>query len=516
MRKIVALLAAAGAMTAPASASPTRALGPAVVEVNDIDEALKAIAEYDGDRLFRDEAYALQILAHVETLRRSSHYVGQAQGPIDHVRMLALIGSGQAQEALAQATRLTRTSPGDPDLHYLTFLLGLETGSDRTLEELELADRSIRSEAHRIAFREALDTDTVFHFLRPFHHAKDKAKTARAAQTLLNLGWPGPHKLDLADSLRFQVAEGLLVQGDVAGAKRQIFALQSTRPVLRTLISRKWDAVRESGDPNERLAQAIAASDEASASALRQNPGDPELLLARSQALRSVGKDSEALQLLLPKAENLEWVKENGENGFWVVNEAAYALTAVKREKEAVALMQELLSLGLAEHPALINMAINSAGIRADSGDYRGAANYATLLATEHADIASPYGHMWMWAVAACGHALAGDSQAAGPWLAKLKAGEADNPAALTRSLLCANDIDGAAASVIRRLEGDDPDDMLIALQDYSEGAELSPAARILEGRLRQVVSRPDVQAAIAKHGRVMKVPLSRIYWGMF
>ena len=78
------------------------------------------------------------------------------------------------------------------------------------------------------------------------------------------------------------------------------------------------------------------------------------------------------------------------------------------------------------------------------------------------------------------------------------------------------HDLDGVAASVIKRLEGDDPEHMLLALQDYSEGPVLPDTKKTLEDRFRQVVTRSGVQAAIAKHGRVMKVPLSRTYWGLF
>lgn len=57
---------------------------------------------------------------------------------------------------------------------------------------------------------------------------------------------------------------------------------------------------------------------------------------------------------------------------------------------------------------------------------------------------------------------------------------------------------------------------MLIALQDYTAGPPLHGSAALLDQRLTEVKARPDVQAAIARHGRVIKVPLSRIYWGMF
>jgi len=507
MRYVILLLAAA----ATAAAAP-----PATGQDKTAREAPGIGDEIDAERLLREKAYAEQVLAQIEALRKSDQYSGDLRGQIDRLRMLALIGSDRLQDAFSQATQLTKAYPGDPSLHYTAFLLGVETGSDRTLEELEAADRSIVSKKDRATFREALQTDTVAYFRRPFFIAKDKDRIGRSAQTLLNFEWPGPLQLEYEDRLRLDVADRLLVRGDQAGAKKLVFALRTASPVLETLIVRKWDPIRDTGDPAERLAQSIAASDEATRQAHFEKPDDLELLLRRAQFLRSVGKEAEALQLMLPKTENLEWIKEQGEDAYWIANEASYALIALKREKEAVTLMERLLSISLAENPMLISMAINSIGVRIDAGDFRGAADYAELLATRHADMASPYGDMWMWEGAVCAHTHAGSPDRAGPWLAKLKAGEKDNPAALTRALLCVNDLDGAAASVIRRLNGDDPEDMLKALQDYTIGPDLPRTRKLLEDRLREVIARPGVQAAIASKGRLMKVPLSRIYWGMF
>ncbi|HUE78967.1 MAG TPA: hypothetical protein VMN38_04995 [Sphingomicrobium sp.] len=513
--RILTALVVAGAAAAAFPAIAAQQPKPPIA-VADIEESLRAISDIDQERLFKDKSYAQLLLAHLEVVRRSSHYSGETKMHIDRLRMLALTGSGQTKEAYVQATELTRAAPGEPNLHYFAFLLAGDVDSERALDELEFADRSITSVTDRDRFLAFLASDTVNRFRQPFFMAKDRPRIAQSAQVLLNLGWPGVHKLELADNLRMQAAEGLMAKGDVAGAKQLVFSVRTTNAVLQSLISNKWEVLRDSGDPNERLAQSIAASDEATESAVLANSDDLESLLYRAQFLRSVGKSSEALQLILPKAHDLEWVKERGEEGFWIVNEAAYALVDLRREKEAVALMQKLLSIGLSENPRLISMAINSVGIMADAGDYKGAADYAAMLATKHAGIASPYGEMWMWEGAACGNSFAGNLQAAQPWLAKLKAGEKDNPAALTRALLCANDIDGAAAAVIKRLNGDDPEDMLQALQDFTAGPDLPAAKKTLEERLRQAIARPDVQAAIAKHGRVMKVPLSRTYWGMF
>ncbi len=84
------------------------------------------------------------------------------------------------------------------------------------------------------------------------------------------------------------------------------------------------------------------------------------------------------------------------------------------------------------------------------------------------------------------------------------------------RGLLCANDLDGAASQIIERLNGHDASRMLVALQNYTIPGTGSASAQLLNERLERVVARPAVAAAIASKGRILKLPLSRTYWGMF
>lgn len=515
MRFTIGILAAALLIAAgqPAQAQNN----PAKSTENDaVQAALHALAESDSQRVTTDKAYAAEMLGHVETVRKSDAYTGERRDAIDRLRMFALMGMGKIKEAHDQSVELLKRDPTHPGTHYFALLFAVELGGDLALAQLEQADLSLRDKAARAELADALDVDFIYFLRRPFNEANDKAKLGRSAQLLLNLGVPGPNFPETADSFRLDIADDLLARGDVAGARKMVHSIQMVVPVVSSLIGKRWSPTWEFVEPTERLAQSIAATDEATERAMRADPKDTRLLLMRAQHLRSVGKEEEALRLLLPKAENFDWVKAEGEYGYWIVNEAAYALVSLNRVKEAVALMNRLMTVGLEGNSVLISMAINSAEIMMDAGDYQRAAEHSAMLADKHAGLASSYGKMWMWSGAACGHFGSGNAAAAEPWLAKVKAGEKDNEAAVTRTLLCANDIDGAAASIIRRLDGKDPDGVLKALQDYTVDAELSPSDRILEERLRQVVARADVQAAIARHGRLLKLPLSKTYWGMF
>jgi hypothetical protein len=121
---------------------------------------------------------------------------------------------------------------------------------------------------------------------------------------------------------------------------------------------------------------------------------------------------------------------------------------------------------------------------------------------------------MWIWEGAACGSALAGDSAAAARWLEKVRAGSKDNEAAHTRALLCLDRLDEAEALLLKRLAGDDPEEVLRKVQDYRLGPGLTATQKLIDDRFRAVVARPAVQAAIAKVGRTLSLPLSKTYWG--
>ena len=515
MRVRIGLIAAALLVGSQQPALAQKRLPPKT-DNSRVEQAIDVVADADANRLLTDKNYAAQILESVETLRASSIYSGSRQVAIDNLRMLALMGSGRTKEAHDQAVELLKVEPNDPSIHYFALLLATDLDGDLALAQLEQADRQLKDNAARAELAKSIDTDFIYFLRRPLNEANDKAKLARSARALLNLGVPGPNYPQTADSFRLDIAEDLLARGDIDGARNAARSLQMVGPVLSTLVARRWAPSWNDGEPGARVKQAIAATDEATEKAMRADPADTKLLLMRAQFLRSVAREEDALRLLKPKADNFDWVKQEGEYGYWIVNETAYSLVSLKREKEAVALMDRLINIGLKDNPILISMAINAAEIMLDAGEYRRAADYSAMLAEKHAGIASPFGRMWMWSGAACGQLLAGNSAAASRWLAKVKAGEKDNPAAVTRTLLCANDADGAAASIIRRLGDKDPDDMLKAVQNYTLASVLSPSDRILDERLRQVLARPDVQAAINRHGRVIDLPLSKIYWGMF
>lgn len=504
--------AAIGVVPTTAAAIPTKS----EEAPNDaVARALDFLGALDQARMF-EKAYAERLLREADIIRASDRYEGDIRKATDLTRVIALFGAGREKEAFAAADAIIASGTAMPELYALAFQLAAVSDAPKAVGYLERADQNLVTAAQRASFRDGLTDTTVSAVSQTLAQAKNKVAGARLAEGLLKFGWPGENQFASQNWLQMKALRGRLVKGDIAGARTLARQIAYPPAALELLVLKEYDPIVEASDPGARVTALIAAEDARSAAALKAKPDDLKLILARGQYMRSVGREGDALALMLRHTTDMVTVEKGGADAFWVVNEAVFALRALGRTDEAVALMKRLIALDLGTNPDLINMAINSSAIMNRSGYHRAAATYAEGLFRDHADKASKYGQMWMWEGAACGHAMDGNMAAAKPWLARLRADPDANRAALMRGLLCANDLDGAAAQFIERLAGDDAADMLVAAQDYTIVNANVPTLHLLDQRLQQVVARPAVAAAIARKGRILKLPLSRTYWGMF
>lgn len=512
---VAALLAAPAA--APAFAKPTK------IERESPRKAAAAAARaremimaIDFDRLSSDADYAKETVRRMEAARAG---VTDAETlvAIDATRVNALLIAGRNEEALAIGARLIGERPDETFLYPMPLWAAML--SSRAAEAVPLLESAARHIADPAALKELrlnLPDALVGPLIQQLAVAKDEPARHRLAEALLTLGWPEPGHSSRAEQLRAIVIEGRLAKGDEAGAQALAADLIEPLQLARLMVTRRYDALFPAGlDRRRRIEEAVAAYDLDTARRLSAAPDDPKLLLERAQLLRALDREEEALALLLPASSDLDGVAAGGAEALWVVNEAAFALAALGRSDEAVAAMAKLLTLDVDQHPDLINMMINHGALLNSVGRYREAAAYGAGLAANATRHASEYGQMWMWESAACGHAMAGDPAAAAPWLAKLEAGSANNRAAHVRALLCLDRLDAAETVMIARLEGDQPESVLLALQDYRPGRpETSVLAKLLRERYDAVKARPAVKAAIDRVGRVIGLPLTKSYWG--
>lgn len=252
------------------------------------------------------------------------------------------------------------------------------------------------------------------------------------------------------------------------------------------------------------------AADRAAAEAHPKLATGPMLV---AQSLRMLGRADEALAVLDDALARLDAFEDGEDQRNWLLNDRAYALYDLGRFEEALATMRQ--AAGATEKgDANVSQTINLALMLVSTERPEEA---LTALKPFGAGLrASAYGDMWAKAAEACALAALDRKAELGKALAWMRPRENDNPAAHARARLCAGDLDAAAAVYVRRLA--DPEQRSGALESLSEfdpPAVVAPEVRRLQQRLDQVRARPDVKAAIARVGRVERVPLSGA-WGDF
>lgn len=318
------------------------------------------------------------------------------------------------------------------------------------------------------------------------------------------------------DALRVDHARLLAAAGQAARARERLQTVIEPRQIMLVRIDRRFDALRGDADFERRLdvaagAEAALARAHAAAEA---GPRKLALVLDEAQALRTLGRTEQALALLdrhiaaaQASAQNYEDVSEQLN---WLLNERAYALYDLNRPVEARAAFG--LSIGAGENGQWsVSQVINFASMLSAEGRPADALEVLRTVGR-----ASPYGDMWVAATRACAAAQLGHAAMQAQAMAFLREHTDDNFAAMARAFLCVNDLDGAAALYVRRLN--DPQERgeaLLALQSYRRPPNRSlPHEALLLERLAQVRARADVRAAVEAVGRIEEVPLYSVYWG--
>jgi tetratricopeptide (TPR) repeat protein len=326
-----------------------------------------------------------------------------------------------------------------------------------------------------------------------------------------------PAEGGFTDGLRVAHARLLLKVGQVERARQQLEPVVEPREVITLRVERAFDALR--GDAAlERRLDVIAAAEAHLArtrDVMEQRPKSLSAVLDHAQALRTLRRNEEALALLerhiavAQGADGAQRYDDLGNQLNWLLNERAYALYDLNRADEARAALGE--SIAVAENGEWnVSQVINFASMLVAEG--RGADAIEVVSTVGRA---SQYGDMWVAFVRACAGEQTGNTALRDEAMNFMREHPDDNPAAITRAYLCINDLDGAAAMYVSRLNDEDQrSDALIALQRFLDDAPALPHNAVLLQRLEQVRARADVLAAVDAVGRIEDVPLHSVYWG--
>lgn len=302
-----------------------------------------------------------------------------------------------------------------------------------------------------------------------------------------------------------ELAGLLLEHGNVDQAQRVYRDITTPTTLIRMTSDKRFDAITQAGsnavDVNRAIDVELAklrGLAEASPRTLKTTNSFAAMLLYRNQA-------EEALKILDAAIEKVR-ARPGGKDPFddmdqinWTLNERAWALKQLGRIDEAIS--EETRAARKSENGGTnVSQLINLAGT------YNEAQRPNDALATlEDLDLArtSAHGRMEAWGVQACAYAQQGKKTKVSETIGKMR-NEGISPIQIIHAELCANNMDDAAKGMIAAFENSEVrSEMLAAVQNYLPSRGRNAYQMELETRFETLVARPDVQAALAKVGRI-------------
>ena len=517
MHKLVHLfgLLAVAAMPASAGAQdPAQEEATTVVSepVTEQPEAVRALQSLDLRRLETEAAYAETIVRHIEEIDRLTGRVNEGQLGLDSLRMYALITANRRREAGALLTQLAQ-APHRQARDYGLLWFGALRLEDypRAVALIEQASRSVGA-SEWPTLRDMLERNHVWMVMRHFSGDAGKPTQYRFAESLLRFGWPGHDDPATTDSLRLILIEQQLAGSDTEGARALASMIATPSEMVELILMRRFDPAIGDRDRLAMLREAISSHDIVSAQAVADRPEDLRRVLARATYLREVGRETDALAVLEPFTRDVPATVALGDEGMWLINQAGYALLALGRSDEAIALMEKLVAIPVAERADLIGPYINHSVILWRAGRMDEALSFATRLDRDHSGAANDYGRMWILSSVVCALEGLGRHGEVAPWLRRMRRLADENPAALIRAHICVGDLDAAEPLVVRMLRGDRAASAVLWFQDYEAGEAPAPE-RAFRARVAALRDRPAIRAALDRAGHVLTLPLSRVSW---
>lgn len=502
---------------APQGDAPAPAGRPSQAEVQ---ASLNAIGAADTRRLLTDRVYAGELLGHLDRIAPYMSDDPAAGNAVLSMRLLALATLERPAEGGPLIDRVIEARPGEAGQYAAAWLAALGfRDRARAVALIETASRAVPGVGWA-DLRSLLDRQTVFSLLFQLKTGNQNAERLRFAEALFRIGWPGGGDAESGDFIRAILLDDRIAAGDAGAARGYAGGMTTLPQILSLSTGRRYDpALPDGADRMAMIRAALERQDRVTREGLAAAPQDMERLVDRIAYFRRLGREEEALAVALPHLRDAPATAVNGEHGMWVVSEAAFALAALGRLEEALALMDRIAALPLADHPGLISLRINHLELLWDAGRHEEVLRRAALLDTDIDRFASDYGKMWIASSRVCALAALGRPAETAPLIARMVELRDTNAPALTRAYLCLGDDAAAAALLVHRLEGSDPGTAIMALQDYTLGggpAEARAASGALRSRLLALRERPEVRAAFDRVARTLSLPLSRSYWGDF
>ena len=234
--------------------------------------------------------------------------------------------------------------------------------------------------------------------------------------------------------------------------------------------------------------------------------------------MRLAGQYEEAIEFADSIVQNWPQIEAVGRDAYWFVNEYAYTLSDAAYPEKAHALMKRLVNLGVAENGQLISMAINRAMLLLHWGNFEAALAAIDEIEGLDDDLATEYGWMWIYYGKACSLYQLGRAQEAAAVLRDSIAPIAEkNHGAHTKTLLCLEETDAAAETVIDRLhQQTEKGDVILSFAELTGSKPTPPLLAVLQERAEEMRERPEVRREFNKVGRVISFSGANAPWVTF
>lgn len=450
-----------------------------------------------------DEASRIEALTKLNAALARVAKPSPLAGLIEGLRGAVLSDMRRPQAALAALQSATRQYDGNPEVYRLWIAYELDLGTLETLGEA--LRRTIKVQPQIVA---ALDKRWVqLAFQKVGKLPAEKRETAREdICILLDQGGfqqqprtaMGAYVLECAIAARSR-------RGDLAGARAALAKGPSASTGLQLAIDRRHQALWGDVDriSGSGFRKALEQDAKRAAEAAEAAPRDYGRRTEQMQALRALGRFTEALAAGKALAEDKQQIEVVGGDGFWLVNEYAQNLAALGRDGDAIARMGEIIALGVDRYPDLAPLAINRAELLVGAGQFEEAAQALTDLEANHATSLSDYGKMWVWAHRACALRGLGREAEAKADEDKIGAKPSENWSAATYAAACRGDVAGVADAIVTRLRDDEarPGALNLFITFQTPEAR-TPFEKKLIAIVEQAKASPAVRAEFSKVGR--------------
>lgn len=408
---------------------------------------------------------------------------------------------GQPEAARLLFRQALELQDTDPDLwHWLSWVESqLDRHDDAALSLARLFQQA----------PDRMDNIQDNHIWRLVHEpGVSPAARTELLQAIFDSGWKR-EPLGGASGLHYELALIRAGQGDIAALRRIVPTVTWPGDIVRMRSDKRFDAVVDPDEPAFDPLTAAARLVKSLQAQVRRAPDRLDILTHLQSALLVVGRFEEVITL----AEDVQSAIESApahkppysdmDKLAWVQNQHARALEGLGRFDMSLARLEAASRLEESGRPN-VSQALNLAQMYASLDRPDEALAASARAGSDMSDI----GRMVKASAEQRAYLRKGDVVAAAKALDFLRENRATSETIYLDALVEAGDLDTAAAVLTAQLESaDDRAEVLYKLQDFKD-LPTPPAYAAVLANWKVLIARPDVQAAVARVGRISKVDL--------